>query len=416
MTNFLVLGGTGRTGSLVAKNLRDRGLAARTAARHDADVVFDWDDPDTQRSALTGVDGVYLVAPVPRVRYAAQVSAFLDLAEAAGVRHVTYLSTYRAEQAPATTDFRAVERDLAARTAFTHTILQPGWVMQNFADQHVPIIDGVITVPGGTGAEAFVDAADIAAVAVETLVHPEDHAAARYTLTGPEALTFAQVAAIISEVTGSPVRYQDIDRAAWIGAVVATGFVPADYGVVLDWQTSTVESGNGSRPTDDVYKVTGRQPTDLAAFARRAFRAPQISDLGDFVALEPFFRIVEQGLAGLVDEGHYFDQLADDAVFEYVISVPGYPRQVVGREAVAGLYRGYGANFVLHSADELAVHHDREKSVVVLEYAVHGRVVATGNAYTNRFVSVVTIKDRKVTHWRDYLDPVAVFDALGWPV
>ncbi|GAA2563822.1 hypothetical protein GCM10010435_39950 [Winogradskya consettensis] len=423
MTNFLVLGGTGRSGSLVAKNLRDRGLAVRTAARHDADVVFDWDDPATQRAALTGV---YLVAPVPWVRYAAQVSAFLDLAEAAGVRHVTYLSTYRAEQAPATMDFRAVETELASRTAFTHTILQPGWVMQNFADQHVPIIDGVITVPGGTGAEAFVDAADIAAVAVETLVHPEQHARARYTLTGPEALTFAEVAAIITEVTGRPVRYQDIDRAAWIGAVVATGFVPADYGVILDWQTSTVESGNGSRPGDDIYKVTGRHPTSLAAFARRAFRAapvsaapvreaPQIRDLGDFVALEPFFRIVEQGLAGLVDGGHYFDLLADDVVFEYVISVPGYPRRVAGREAVAELYRGYGANLVLHSADELAAHHDREKSVVVLEYAVHGRVVATGSAYTNRFVSVVTIQNRKVTHWRDYLDPVAVFDALGWP-
>ena len=88
----------------------------------------------------------------------------------------------------------------------------------------------------------------------------------------------------------------------------------------------------------------------------------------------------------------------------------------VGREAVAELYRNYGATgIVLQSADELAVHRDREASVVVLEYAVHGRVTDTGRAYDNRFVSVITVKDRKVTHWRDYLDPVAVFDALGWP-
>lgn len=86
----LVLGGTGRTGSLVAKNLRNRGLAAQTAARHGADVLFDWDDPATQSAALTGADRIYLVAPVPRVRYAGPVSAFLDLAEGAGVRHVTY--------------------------------------------------------------------------------------------------------------------------------------------------------------------------------------------------------------------------------------------------------------------------------------------------------------------------------------
>ena len=99
-----------------------------------------------------------------------------------------------------------------------------------------------------------------------------------------------------------------------------------------------------------------------------------------------------------------------------VISVPDYPRRVVGREAVAELYRNYGATgIVLHSADELAVHRDREASVVVLEYATHGRVTDTGRAYDNRFVSVITVKHRKVTHWRDYLDQVAVFDALGWP-
>jgi ketosteroid isomerase-like protein len=64
---------------------------------------------------------------------------------------------------------------------------------------------------------------------------------------------------------------------------------------------------------------------------------------------------------------------------------------------------------------DLAVHHDIKTGVVVLEYASEGRVVPTGAPYTNRYISVLTITDRKVTHWRDYLDPVAVFDALGWP-
>jgi uncharacterized protein len=134
-----------------------------------------------------------------------------------------------------------------------------------------------------------------------------------------------------------------------------------------------------------------------------------------FEALAPFFAIIAEGLSGLVDGEDFFDTLAEDAVFEYVVSVPGYPRRVVGREAVARLYRGYGETIVLHRADELAVHHDREASVVVLEYAVHGRAISTVRAYDNHFVSVITIKDRKVTHWRDYLDPVAVFDAVGWP-
>ena len=145
-------------------------------------------------------------------------------------------------------------------------------------------------------------------------------------------------------------------------------------------------------------------------------RGALVTDRPGFEALAPFFRIIEEGLSGLVDGDDFFDTLAEDAVFEYVVSVPGYPRRVVGREAVAELYRGYGETMVLHGADELFVHHDREASVVVLEYAVHGRAISTGHAYDNHFASVITIKDRKITHWRDYLDPVAVFDALGWPV
>jgi uncharacterized protein len=144
-------------------------------------------------------------------------------------------------------------------------------------------------------------------------------------------------------------------------------------------------------------------------------RASPLDDSGHDAALDPFFRIIEEGLTGFVDDGHFFDLLAEDVIFEYVISVPGYPRLVEGRRAVAELYRDYGRNIVLRSADELAVHRDREASVIVLEYAVHGRAVQTGRTYDNRFVSVITIKDRKVTHWRDYLDPVAVFDAVGWP-
>jgi uncharacterized protein len=107
--------------------------------------------------------------------------------------------------------------------------------------------------------------------------------------------------------------------------------------------------------------------------------------------------------------------VADGVVFEYVITVPGYPRYVVGRSAVAELYRPYGDTFVLHRCFDLAVHHDRECGVVVLEYASEGRVVATGAAYANRYISVLTIVDRKVTRWRDYLDPIAVFEAAGWP-
>ena len=134
-----------------------------------------------------------------------------------------------------------------------------------------------------------------------------------------------------------------------------------------------------------------------------------------FEALTPFFQIIAEGLTGLVEGEDFFEMLAYDAVFEYVISVPGYPRRVVGREAVADLYSTYGDTMSVHTADELIVYHDREASVVILEYAVHGHSVQTGRPYNNHFVSIITVEDRQVTHWRDYLDPVAIFDAIGWP-
>jgi uncharacterized protein len=135
----------------------------------------------------------------------------------------------------------------------------------------------------------------------------------------------------------------------------------------------------------------------------------------NFGADGPFFRIIREGLKGVADGEDYFDLLAADVVFEYVISVPGYPRRVEGRQNIIDLYSNYDDYMTVQTADNLRVYRDPEASVVVLEYQVHGESVQTGRPYNNRFVSIITVKDRKVTHWRDYLDPIAVFDAAGWP-
>jgi uncharacterized protein YbjT (DUF2867 family) len=264
----LILGGSGRTGSLIARHLAGHGIPARTASRHGSDVFFDWDDPAAYPDALAGTDRVYLVTPALRVRYAGQVAEFLDQAEAAGTRHVTLLSTYNGDRAPREIDVAAVEADLASREAFTHSILRPAWVMQNFTDDHLPVINGTLTVPSGGGSEAFVDAADIAAVAAETLLNPDAHAGAHYALTGPQALTFQDVAATFAAVSGQPVVYKDIDQEAWISGAIAAG-VPADYAVMLRWLTGAIIAGDGSVPAGDVETVTGRPPASFEAFARR---------------------------------------------------------------------------------------------------------------------------------------------------
>ncbi|GAA0345582.1 NmrA family NAD(P)-binding protein [Streptomyces blastmyceticus] len=264
----LILGGTGRSGSLLAGRLAQRGITPRTAARHGSDVRFDWDDPATHANALASVDRLYLVTPTLRLGYADQVAAFLDLAETAGVHHVSYLSVHNADQAPAEVDIAAVEADLASRPGITHSVLRPAWVMQNFADGHIPLIDGVITTPSSGGREAFVDAADIAAVAAETLLDPAAHAGSTYSLTGPQALTFGEVADTIAFVSGRPVFYSDIDQEAWINGAVAAG-VPADYAVMLRWLTGAIITGNGATPTGDIEKVTGRPATTFREFAER---------------------------------------------------------------------------------------------------------------------------------------------------
>jgi uncharacterized protein YbjT (DUF2867 family) len=141
--------------------------------------------------------------------------------------------------------------------------------MQNFSEERLPMIEGAITVPTRGGAEAFVDAADIAAVAVETLVDPDAHAGAQYAPTGPQSLTVSEVADIIADVIGRPVTYNDIDPEAWIGGAIAAGAVPADYAVMLRWLAENISSGKGSRPNDDIEKVTGRPAVTFEDFARR---------------------------------------------------------------------------------------------------------------------------------------------------
>jgi uncharacterized protein YbjT (DUF2867 family) len=263
---ILVLGATGKTGSRVARKLAERGTAVRRAARVGADVIFDWNDPATFETALRGVSGVYLLAPVLRVDYAGIVSSFLDEAERAGVRNVTLLSTYGMEHAPAEFALRAVELDLAGRASLSYSILRPAWFMQNFSETFLKPVNDEIVVPCGTGSEAFVNAEDIASVAAATLGDPKPHAGRAYAPTGPEALTLDGAASLISIAAGRKITYRDTDRNEWVDAMIRAG-VPADYGAVLRSLTETIASGRGSHPNGDVLAVTGVAPLRFVDFA-----------------------------------------------------------------------------------------------------------------------------------------------------
>jgi uncharacterized protein len=135
-------------------------------------------------------------------------------------------------------------------------------------------------------------------------------------------------------------------------------------------------------------------------------------------ALNPFFQVVMKGLSGLVDGDHYFDTFADDAIFESRYQFPGWPLIIRGRANLVASLAGYGKSIRLHSGDALVVHPTvvrpgQDSRVVILEYEVHGKILRTGAPYDNRLISIVTIENRKIVHWRDYMDSLAAWTALN---
>jgi ketosteroid isomerase-like protein len=132
-----------------------------------------------------------------------------------------------------------------------------------------------------------------------------------------------------------------------------------------------------------------------------------------FAALDPFFRVVLEGLKGLVDGEHYFDTFAEDGVFESRYRFPGWPVTIQGRANLMASLSGYGKTIQLHSGDALVVHRSEDSRIVILEYEVHGRILSSGAPYDNRFISVITIENRKIIYWRDYMDSLAAWTALN---
>ena len=126
----------------------------------------------------------------------------------------------------------------------------------------------------------------------------------------------------------------------------------------------------------------------------------------------PYFDLVRGALGDLVDGKHFFDIITDDIIYEVLYDVPGWPRVIKGRIDLMAAFRGYVDNIVLRSANKLILHKTHDGRVAVIEYEVHGTIVANGAKYDNRFCSIIKIESRKVAHWRDYMDSLAAWNAL----
>jgi len=132
-----------------------------------------------------------------------------------------------------------------------------------------------------------------------------------------------------------------------------------------------------------------------------------------YEALDPYFELILEGLSGLVDGDHYFDTFAEDAVFESRYQFPGWPATIRGRSNLMASLAGYGKSIKVHAADALVVHRSQDPRVVILEYEVHGRILSSGGPYENRLISVITIENRKIVRWVDYMDSLAAWTALN---
>jgi uncharacterized protein YbjT (DUF2867 family) len=270
MRTVLVTGGTGTTGSRVAAFLRTRGVAVRTASRHpvagdDQHVIFDWAAPETFAAAVEGVDRVFLVAPLSDSDPAAAVGGFLDAAVAAGTRRVALLSSSAVIDAPSGLGaLPPLARDRVPEVA----VLRPSWFMQNFVGSH-PVAVGIrergeIVTATGRGRVAFIDPDDIAAVAGHLLLGasiPDGE----LILTGPQALSYDEAAAMVSEFTGTAVRHTSITVEELTTAIEASG-VPHDYARMLADMDAEIAVGGAERITTTVRDITGEEPRSFSDF------------------------------------------------------------------------------------------------------------------------------------------------------
>ncbi len=131
-----------------------------------------------------------------------------------------------------------------------------------------------------------------------------------------------------------------------------------------------------------------------------------------FAAAKPYFDLVRGALGDLVDGEHFFDIVSDDVIYEVLYDFPGWPRVIQGRADLMARFRGYCNNIELQSAGKLITHKADGGRVVVIEYEVHGTILATGAKYDNRFCSILKLEKRKIAHWRDYMDSLAAWNAL----
>lgn len=136
-------------------------------------------------------------------------------------------------------------------------------------------------------------------------------------------------------------------------------------------------------------------------------------DYNHYLALEPFFAVIETAVRGDVDGGRYFDLLADDIEMIFMFAPPGSPQGIKGRQAIIDSFAGYGDILFLDAGQLNNVYKTDHEGVIIVQYSCQGRGVLTGKPYNQNYLSILTIANRKIVKWVDYWDPLVSIEAIG---
>lgn len=267
---ILVLGATGTVGRPLVRGLLARGESVKAASRLGQAVEgaegtpFDFSKPETIAAALEGVDRAYVLMPAGYLNVQALLLPFVQAAASRKVKMV--FQSVIGVDADDSIPYRQVEIALE-KSGTPYVILRPNWFSDNFHTFWKQGLDhGHIALPAGDGKSSFIDARDIADSAIAALTSTAFDGKA-FNLNGPEALTYADAAAILSEVTGKPVQYTATSDEVFIEMLKGVG-VPADYAAFMASIFYPVRAGWTGAVTNDVATLTGKAPRTLRAYAQ----------------------------------------------------------------------------------------------------------------------------------------------------
>lgn len=256
-SQHLVVGATGKTGSRVMQGLNTLGYNPKGASRH-GEVHFDWGNPATWASALKGIDSVYLTYyPDLAVPQAPEdISRFCALAKMKGVKHITVLSG-RGEPAA------QICEDIIKRSGLSWTIVRASWFAQNFSEGlfHQFIVEGNIALPVTDVSEPFIDIDDIAEIVIASLTNRE-HSQQVYEVTGPELISFADVAAKFSRQLNRTVNFESISIEEFERRMADAG-VHQEVIQALVYLFSEVLDGRSQSTANGVDRALGRPATNF---------------------------------------------------------------------------------------------------------------------------------------------------------